>query len=169
MTTFDCSILYIADRSVVKDSLSVTASYYQNPNSDHSDLVDYRDWQIPLGRRFRSLKLFFVIRMFGVSALQRNIRSFVKIAEQLEKWILEDDRFELVFPRSFTLLIFRLRNQENQKTRQLLEALNETGKILLTPIEVEGIYCIRFSIGTPWSTLEHVKEAWKLIQTFVKG
>ncbi len=170
LTNFDCDLFYVADRATLIDSLSVTPEYLRNTATDSGAVIDYRDWQIPLGRRFRSLKLWFVLRHYGAEGLQAHIRQHVRWAEWLEEQILADNRFELAAPRSLALVCFRLAGDRDADTRALLEAANATGKVLLThttlpDTEARDRYTIRVAIGGVNNTLESVKALWNLLGT----
>ena len=98
-TNFDCDCFYVADRKALIQTLSVLPEYLRNKATETGAVIDYRDWQIPLGRRFRSLKLWFVIRHYGVEGLQHHIRQHVELAQNFAAWVKQDDRFELAAPR----------------------------------------------------------------------
>jgi aromatic-L-amino-acid decarboxylase len=160
---FDCSAFWVKDKEILVDALSVTPEYLRNKLSDSGAVVDYRDWQIPLGRRFRALKVWFALRTYGVKGMQDFIRSHIKMAEELEKWIEADSRFELVFKRSLALVCFRVKatNELNQK---LVESINASREFYLTHTVIGGQYLIRFSIGAPQTELRHVEHCWKTLQ-----
>lgn len=168
LTNFDCDLFYVANRQTLIDSLSVTPEYLRNSASDSGAVIDYRDWQVPLGRRFRALKLWFVMRHYGAMGLQAHIRQHVRWAEWLEQQVLGDERFELAAPRSLSLVCLRLAGDRDDETRTLLEAANATGRVLLThttlPDEKGGQrYAIRVAIGGSNSTFESVEALWKLL------
>lgn len=168
LTNFDCDLFYVADRSVLIDSLSVTPEYLRNTATDSGTVIDYRDWQVPLGRRFRALKLWFVMRHYGATGLQAHVRQHVRWAQWLEQQILADDRFELAAPRSLSLVCLRLAGDRDTDTRALLESANATGKVLLTHTtlpDAEGRdrYTIRVAIGGTYTTHEAVEALWKLL------
>lgn len=110
LTTFDCSAMWVRDRAPLLAALSITPEYLRNAASDAGEVIDYRDWQVPLGRRFRALKLWFVIRHHGVDGLREHIRRSIALAEEFEQLLLEDERFELACPRSLALVCFRLKD-----------------------------------------------------------
>jgi aromatic-L-amino-acid decarboxylase len=170
LTNFDCDLFYVADRATLVDSLSVTPEYLRNTASDSGAVIDYRDWQIPLGRRFRSLKLWFVMRHYGAAGLQAHIRQHVRWAQWLEEQILADDRFELAAPRSLALVCLRLAGDRDAETGALLEAANASGKVLLTHTTLPDAkgrdrYTIRVAIGGVNNSLESVQALWALLTT----
>src|SRR5262249_8689948 len=105
-TNFDCNCFFVADRAFLIKTLSVLPEYLRNQATEAVAVIDYRDWQIPLGRRFRALKLWFVIRHYGIEGLQHHIREHVRLAQQLAGWIGQDDRFELAAPHPLNLVCF---------------------------------------------------------------
>jgi aromatic-L-amino-acid decarboxylase len=134
-------------------------------------VIDYRDWSVPLGRRFRALKLWFVIRSYGVIGLQKIIRNHIKLAGYAATWIDEDPEFELVSPRSLSLLNFRFRPKNNAKSadidrlnEDLLARLNDSGRVYFTQNRVRGKFTIRWSIGQTNTKPIHVKKAWSVIK-----
>jgi len=170
LTNFDCDLFYVADRATLIDSLSVTPEYLRNTATDSGAVVDYRDWQIPLGRRFRSLKLWFVMRHYGATGLRAHIRQHVRWAEWLEQQVLADDRFELAAPRSLALVCLRLAGDRDAETMALLDATNATGKALLTHTTLPDAvgrdrYTIRVAIGGVNNSLDSVKALWDLLGT----
>src|SRR5215470_10500211 len=108
-TNFDCDVFYVADRKALIQTLSVLPEYLRNQATESGAVLDYRDWQIPLGRRFRALKLWFVIRHYGVEGLQHHIREHVSLAQQFALWVEQDHRFEVVVPVPLNLVCFRLK------------------------------------------------------------
>lgn len=168
LTNFDCDLFYVADRATLVDALSVTPEYLRNAASDSGAVIDYRDWQVPLGRRFRALKLWFVVRHYGASGLRAHIRQHVAWARWFEGQVLDDPRFELAAPRSLSLLCLRLAGQRDAQTRALLEAANDTGRVLLTHTtlpDARGLErpAIRLAIGGTGNTFEGVRALWSLL------
>ncbi len=108
LTNFDCNCFYTRDRKSLTGALSITPEYLRNAGTD-SGAIDYRDWQIPLGRRFRALKLWFVLRHYGAEGLRSHIREHMRLAELLESLVRADPNFEIVAPRSMNLICFRYR------------------------------------------------------------
>ncbi len=106
-TTFDCSCFYVADRAALVDALSILPEYLRNAASESGAVVDYRDWQVPLGRRFRALKLWFVLRWYGAEGLRHHVREHVRLAGELAARIEADPRLELAAPAGLNLVCFR--------------------------------------------------------------
>jgi len=163
LTNFDCSCLYVADRRKLVNALSITPEYLRNPASEAGDVFDYRDWQIPLGRRFRALKLWFVLRRYGVPGVQAHIRHHVELTRQFMRRITVDPRFEIVAPVELNLVCFRARGDDAQN-RTLLESLNDEGRIYLSHTVLDGRYVLRFCVGQPRTEARHVHLAADLIQ-----
>lgn len=163
LTSFDCSLFYVMDRAKLIQSLTIMPEYLKNANSQKEEVFDFRDWGIPLGRRFRSLKLWHVINYYGINGLQASIREHMENTQKLKSWIEQDKRFEIVAPVSLTLICFRLA-VGCRKTEQLLNAINKSGRAHLTHTKLNDQYIIRFSVGQPTTTLEHLKKTWVFIQ-----
>ncbi|HEV2391511.1 MAG TPA: pyridoxal-dependent decarboxylase [Verrucomicrobiae bacterium] len=125
--------------------------------------IDYRDWQVPLGRRFRALKLWFVIRHYGVAGLQYHIRRHIALAQEFARWVRASADFELPAPAPLNLVCFDHRAGD-QFNRRLLESLNRSGKLYLTHSILNGRYTLRFCVGQTHTEARHVSAAWKSIQ-----
>jgi aromatic-L-amino-acid decarboxylase len=164
LTNFDCDAFYVADRGALLRALSVLPEYLRNQATETGAVIDYRDWQIPLGRRFRALKLWFVIRSYGLEGLRRHIRHHVELAQRFAAWVRADARFEIVAPVPLTLVCFRLRGDDGPNER-LLAALNDSGAAYLTHTRLDGRYVLRLAVGATYTTAGHVAAAWELIRT----
>lgn len=170
LTNFDCSVLWVKDRNALVQALSTNPVFLKNKASDANMVVDYKDWQVPLGRRFRSLKLWMVLRLYGVENLQRYIRNHIELAKQFEELVAQDPRFEIVAPRKFALVCFRLlpphRNEDfsNKLNHDLLDTVNSTGKVYISHTALSGKYTLRLAVGAPLTEERHVNAAWKVIQ-----
>lgn len=163
LTNFDCSCLYVADRGHLIRTLSVLPEYLRNQATESGAVIDYRDWHIQLGRKFRSLKLWFVIRHYGVEGLQQHVREHVRLAQLFAGWVRGDSRFELAAPAPLTLICFRLRSSDGDNQR-LMDKLNGGGKMFLTHTKLEDKFTLRFCIGQPHTEERHVESAWQRIQ-----
>ena len=163
-TNFDCDCFYVADRGSLIKALSVLPEYLRNQATESGAVIDYRDWQVPLGRRFRALKLWFVIRHYGVEGLRFHLRRHVELAQEFANWIKNSDRFELVSPAPLNLVCFAHRSGDDFN-RRLLERLNQTGKLFLTHTVLNGRYALRLCVGQTHTEAQHVRQAWKLIQS----
>jgi len=162
-TNFDCSVFYVADRKSLIQTLSVLPEYLRNQATESGAVIDYRDWHIPLGRRFRSLKLWFVIRHYGIEGLQHHVREHVRLAQEFVAWVSGDARFELAAPARLNLVCFRLR-AGGQATQALMERLNASGDLYLTHTKLEGKFTLRLCVGQTNTQARHVERAWQRIQ-----
>ena len=162
-TNFDCDCFYVADRAALIQTLSVLPEYLRNQATESGAVIDYRDWHIPLGRRFRSLKLWFVIRYYGVEGLRYHIRRHVELAQTFAKWVERADNFELAAPLPLNLVCFRHTGGDTLN-RKLLEQLNRSGELYLTHTSLNGQYVLRMSIGGTHTDARHVEVAWNRIQ-----
>jgi aromatic-L-amino-acid decarboxylase len=163
LVNFDCDCFYVADRSALIGALSVLPEYLRNTASESGAVIDYRDWQIPLGRRFRALKLWFVIRHYGVEGLRGHIRTHVDLATELAAWVETDPDFELAAPVVLNLVCFRHRAGDDFNER-LLEQLNASGDLYLTHTKLDGRFTLRMAIGSPQTRDRHVHAAWDRIK-----
>lgn len=168
LTNFDCDCFYVSDRDALIRTLTILPDYLRNPASESGAVIDYRDWHIPLGRRFRALKLWFVMRYYGAEGLRRHIRHHVWLTQQLAGWITADPRFALAAPVTLNLVCFRHVDGDDT-TRRLLNQLNGSGKIYLTHTTLGGRLVVRMAIGATRTRLEHVEAAWALIQRLAPG
>ncbi len=166
-TNFDCDCFYVADRAALIQTLSILPEYLHNKATESGAVIDYRDWQIPLGRRFRALKLWFVIRHYGVEGLRHHIRRHVALAQEFAHWVEASPDFELTAPAPLTLVCFAHR-AGNDFNRRLLERLNQTGKVYLTHTVLNGRYTLRLCVGQNYTDAVHVRRAWELIQHYAK-
>jgi aromatic-L-amino-acid decarboxylase len=161
-TNFDCDCFYVADRSALINTLSVLPEYLRNKATESGAVIDYRDWQVPLGRRFRALKLWFVIRHYGVEGLRHHIRRHVELAQEFAGWVRASKTFELRAPAPLNLVCFAHRAGDDFN-RRLLERLNQTGKAYLTHTVLNGRYTLRFCVGQTHTEARHVQAAWELL------
>ena len=164
-TNFDCCAHFIRDSKSLVKTLSILPAYLQSRET--GTVIDYRDWSVPLGRRFRALKLWFVIRSYGIEGLQYKLRQQFEWAEELEGLMRADKNVELLVPRSLTLLTFRWKPDGmtdeaaiDAFNENLVHAVNDDGRLYLTQTHTKGHYAIRFVIGQTNTTLEDVREAW---------
>ena len=162
-TNFDCDCFYVADRAALIKALSILPEYLRNQATESGAVIDYRDWQIPLGRRFRALKLWFVIRHYGIEGLQYHIRRHVELAQEFARWVDTSTDFELAAPAPLNLVCFSHRAGDDFN-RQLLDRLNRTGKVYLTHTVLRERYILRFCVGQTHTEADHVRRAWQLIQ-----
>jgi len=168
LTNFDCDCFYVADREPLLRALSVLPEYLKNAATASGAIIDYRDWQIPLGRRFRALKLWFVLRSYGVKGLQAFLRGHLELAAEFATWVGAHPAFELVVPCSLNLVCFRLRGSD-ARNEALLQRLNDSGRVFLSHTLVRGRYTLRLCIGQTFTSRAHVVAAWSLIREFGDG
>ena len=162
-TNFDCNCFYVADRKHLIQTLSVLPEYLRNKATESGAVIDYRDWHIQLGRRFRSLKLWFVIRHYGVEGLQHHIREHVRLAQQFADWVRSDARFELAAPVPLNLVCFRLKSGDDAN-QTLMERLNASGDLFLTHTKLDGKFTLRLCVGQTNTEERHVQRAWERIR-----
>jgi aromatic-L-amino-acid decarboxylase len=163
LTNFDCDCFWVADRAALIRTLSIVPEYLRNRASESGEVVDYRDWHVPLGRRFRALKLWFVLRLHGVEGLRSHIRGHVALAQDFAGWVAEDPDFELCAPHPLNLVCFRMRGSD-ERNELLLAALNGSGELFLTHTKLGGKFVLRLAIGGTWTERRHVERAWSAIR-----
>jgi aromatic-L-amino-acid/L-tryptophan decarboxylase len=161
-TNFDCTCFYVADRETLTHSLSVAPEYLRNQATESGVVFDYRDWHVPLGRRFRALKLWFVIQHYGAEGLQFHVRRHVEIAQKFLEWIRGDERFEVLAPAQLNLICFRLIG-DDALNEELLRRLNASGQLYISHTKLNGKYTLRFCVGQSRTELRHVESAWAAI------
>ena len=161
-TNFDCDCFFVADRAALIRTLTVMPEYLRNRPTESGAVIDYRDWHIPLGRRFRALKLWMVIRHYGVEGLRHHVREHIALAGELADRIEQSEDFELAVQPLLNLVCFRHRGGDDLNMR-LMEELNSSGRIFLTHTKLDGRVILRFSIGQTNTERRHVEEAWRLI------
>ncbi|MGO9124528.1 MAG: pyridoxal-dependent decarboxylase [Terriglobales bacterium] len=162
-TNFDCNCFYVADRKALIQTLSILPEYLRNQATESGAVIDYRDWQIPLGRRFRALKLWFVIRHYGIEGLQHHVRRHVELAQQFAGWVKADTRFELAAPVPLNLVCFR-HKAGDEVNQGLMDRLNRSGDLYLTHTKLSNRTTLRFCVGQTNTEARHVERAWKRIQ-----
>lgn len=160
---FDCSFFWVRDRAPLIAALSILPEYLRSAAADAGAVIDYRDWQVPLGRRFRALKVWFVLRLDGAAAIADMIRSHVALTADLERWVRQDPRFEVVAPRLLNLLCVAHVDGDDA-TRDLAEAVNRSGRAMVTPTVLDGRAALRICVGATATRSHHVAGTWDLIQ-----
>ncbi|MCU1400990.1 MAG: putative aromatic amino acid decarboxylase, partial [Acidimicrobiales bacterium] len=165
---FDSDLIWTYDRATLLVALSILPEFLRSKALESGAAIDYRDWQIPLGRRFRALKLWFVLRCDGIEATQAMIREHVRMTQQLAEWVTADDRFRIDAPHPLNLLCLSL-VAGNAATDALIEAANSTGQVMFTRtvlmIDGEPRSTLRFSIGARLTAERHVLAGWQLLQS----
>ncbi|KAH9848662.1 aromatic-L-amino-acid decarboxylase [Lenzites betulinus] len=180
LVNFDASMLWVRNRQDLTDALDVTPEFLRTKQHDAGLAIDYRNWQLGLGRRFRSLKVWFVLRRYGVVGFRKHIREGIALNEYFVSLIRASPDFELVTTPSLALTVFRLtvppsitlaededvlavQNDLNQEFHRRVS--NESDKIFLTQTKLNNTFCIRFAVGAQRTRKEHVDQAWDIIQT----
>lgn len=184
LTNLDCCCLWVKDPSSLIKSLSTYPVYLENKVSDSNQVVDYKDWQITLSRRFRALKVWLVLRSYGVANLRSFLRSHVEMAKTFEELVKQDKRFEIFVPRNLATVCFRLlpsavvkigngrvqnghlkiEDVANEINRKLLDSINGSGTVYMTHAVVGEVFVIRCAIGATLTKETHVIMAWKVVQ-----
>jgi len=166
-TNFDCDCFFVADKGSLIRTLTVMPEYLRNQPTESGAVIDYRDWHVPLGRRFRALKLWFVIRHYGVEGLQYHIRRHVKLAQDFAGWVAASENFELAVRPPLNLVCFRHVGGD-EISKKIMDKLNQSGKIYLTHTVLDGRFTLRLSVGQTNTEARHVERAWELIQEAAK-
>ena len=167
-TNFDCSCFFVTHRETLTRSLDVLPEYLRNQAACSDAVFEYRNWQVPLGRRFRALKLWFVIQHYGVEGLQFHVRRHVELAQTFLAWVREDSRFELMAPAPLNLICFRLKGGD-EMNEELLRRLNRSGKMYLSHTRLNGKYTIRFCVAQTRTELPNLERAWDTIRKEADG
>ena len=164
LTNFDCDCYFVKERADLIRTMSVMPEYLKNRQTMSGEVFDYRDWHIPLGRRFRSLKLWFVIRHYGVEGLRAYIREHVRLTQLFASLVMQDGRFEICAPHPLNLVCFRLKS-EDEVNQRLVETLNDSGDLFVTHTRLNDRYVIRFAVGSTLTEEKHIRQAWQRICT----
>jgi aromatic-L-amino-acid decarboxylase len=159
---FDCDLYWTADRVALVGALSILPEYLRSAAASSAAAADLRDWQVPLGRRFRALKLWFGLRLDGVDSYRTMIRDHLELTRELVAWVADDDRFELAAPPRLNLVCLRL--GDDHATERLIEAANATRRVWFTRTVLDGRPVLRFSIGSRATQRHHVTAGWRLLQ-----
>jgi aromatic-L-amino-acid/L-tryptophan decarboxylase len=162
-TNFDCDCFYVADRAALIRALSILPEYLRNQATESGAVIDYRDWQIPLGRRFRALKLWFVIRHYGLEGLRHHIRRHVALAQEFARWVKADARFELAVAPPLNLVCFRHRSGD-EFNQDLMDRLNQSGDLYLTHTRLQDRLTLRLCVSQTHTEGRHVERAWQRIR-----
>ncbi|XP_065168038.1 histidine decarboxylase isoform X2 [Atheta coriaria] len=162
MVHFDCTAMWVKNSNTLHRTFNVDPLYLKHENSGLA--IDYMHWQIPLSKRFRALKLWFVIRNYGITGLQKHIREGVRFAQKFEALLLADNRFEQSAKRHLGLVCFRLKGA-NELTEKLLKRLNSRGNLHCVPAALKDDYVIRFTVTSQHTTNEDIVKDWKEIKT----
>jgi aromatic-L-amino-acid decarboxylase len=173
-TNFDCSAYFVKDASLLVRTFEILPEYLKTREGDR--VRNYRDWGIQLGRRFRALKLWFVIRSFGVEGLRERIRAHIALARLFAQYVEAEPDFELLAPVPLAAVCFRHHpvSQDDptaldSMNAALLEELNRTGRVFLTHTKLNGRFALRFVASQTNVTQRHVDAAWDLIRTTARS
>jgi aromatic-L-amino-acid/L-tryptophan decarboxylase len=166
-TNFDCDVFWVANRQDLINTFSILPEYLRNKATESGEVFDYRDWHVQLGRRFRSLKLWFVIRHYGVEGLQFHIRKHIELAQKFTEWIRQSEDFEIFVEPPFNLVCFRHKVGDDFNMK-LMNAVNQTGKAYFTHTKLNGQVVLRMSIGQTNTEEKHVKATWDLIEKIAR-
>lgn len=161
-TPMDCSVLYCRREEVLKGAFSLTPAYLQT--TEAAEVRNLMDYGSSLGRRFRGLKLWFVLRAFGVDGARRRIAAHIAMAQELRGWIEADPDFEVLAPSPFSTVVFRHRSGDATNKR-IHDEVNRSGQALISHTDVRGTYALRIAIGNLRTTLEDVRATWELIRS----
>lgn len=166
LTNFDCSAHFVKDSGSLIRTFEIHPEYLKT--GVDALVKNYRDWGIQLGRRFRALKLWFVIRSYGIEGLQGIMREHIRLAGLFKDWLEEHDMFEIMAPSHLSLVCFRANNggreeELNALNKELIERINQSGKALLTQTTLKGRFVLRMAIGSRTTEERHVRQAWELI------
>lgn len=161
-TNFDCNVLWVADRAALIASLSILPPYLRNAASESGEVIDYRDWHVALGRRFRALKLWWVLRSYGAAGLRRLLREHIALAAELGRRVDEHPRLELVAPVSFALVCLRHADGDDA-TDALAAAINAQPDLYVTPSEIGDTRFVRVAVGQTQTSAEDVERLWKVV------
>jgi aromatic-L-amino-acid/L-tryptophan decarboxylase len=166
LTPMDCSLLWTSRREDFRSAFSLVPEYLRTPDSE--DALSLSEYGPALGRRFRSLKLWAVLRCYGREGLQRVIREHVRLAERFEGWMGEEPGWEVCAPRPFSVVCFR-RDASDEENEALLERVNATGEIFISHTRLNGRYVLRLAIGNERTTEEDVRRAWDVLRGAAKS
>ncbi len=166
-TNFDCDCFFIADRAVLINTLSILPEYLKNKATESGAVFDYRDWHVQLGRKFRALKLWFVIRHYGVKGLQHHIRQHVEMAQAFARWVDKSDDFILLNRPPLNLVCFYHKNG-NEFNKKLMDTINQEGKLFFSHTVLNDRFVLRMSIGQTHTDWCHIETAWAIISETAK-
>jgi aromatic-L-amino-acid decarboxylase len=173
-TNFDCSAYFVKDKEPLLRTFEILPEYLRT--TTRGKVNDYRDWGVQLGRRFRALKLWFVIRNFGIDGLKEKIRLHIGLGQHFAKLVENHPEFEILAPHPFSVVCFRYipegmndMGRINALNEMLLKSINKTGKAYITHTRLGSKYTLRMVIGQTNVTKQHVDAAWELICDAAKG
>ena len=167
-TNFDCSLFYVKDKAALVKTFEILPEYLKTEVD--SKVNNYRDWGIQLGRRFRALKLWFVLRSYGLEGIRSKFREHISLAQDFAERLQHDGRFELLAPVPLNLICFRYKPTDeesldrlNERNKMLEKRINDTGKAYITHTKLLGKYTLRMCIGQTNVEKKHVDAFWELL------
>jgi aromatic-L-amino-acid decarboxylase len=167
-TPIDCSVLYMRDSNDLKRAFSLTPEYLRTSEQDEArNLMDYG---VSLGRRFRSLKLWFVLRYFGAKGIQDRIRQHIEMAQEVARWVDEEPAWERIAPVPFSTVVFRYAppgespDEQDRMNQAIMDGVNATGELFLSHTVLNGRYCLRIALGNLKTRWEHLERSWELLK-----
>ncbi len=172
-TPIDCSVLYMKDPDQLKKAFSLTPEYLKT--AEEGDARNLMDYGVALGRRFRSLKLWFVMRYFGAEGMRERIRHHIRMAKEVGSWIDSEPQWERVAPVPFSTVVFRFAPdgfeaaELNELNREIMNRVNATGEVFLSHTVLNGTYCLRIAIGNLKTRWEHLERSWQLLREAASG
>jgi len=170
---FDCTAYFVKDKEMLIRTFEILPEYLKTKNDNQVN--NYRDWGIPLGRRFRALKLWFVLRSYGLRGLQKKLREHIQLAQDLKRQISQNPNFEILAPTPLNLICFRYKPENkteaelNQINEKLLQNINATGKAYLSHTKLNGKYTLRLVVGQTYLLQKHLQKTWDLIVELAKN
>jgi len=154
----DLSVLFMRDESVLRRAFSLVPEYLTTPDGD---VVNYMDYGLQLGRRFRALKLWFVLRHLGAQGIRDHLRRHVALAQEFASWVRSDEDWEILAPHPLSVVCFRNRRVDNER---LMHAVNDTGEVFISHTKIDGTYALRMAIGNLRTQRSDVEHAWNLLR-----
>jgi aromatic-L-amino-acid/L-tryptophan decarboxylase len=162
-TGFDCSAFFVADRAKLINALTILPEYLRNAATASGAVIDYRDWQVPLGRRFRAIKLWLMIRHYGVEGIRYHVREHVALAQEFASWVRADSDFEVVAPVPLNLICLQHRDGD-AATEAVMNAVNQSGKMFLSHTRLDDKFTMRLCVGQARTQRRHVEAAWAALK-----
>jgi aromatic-L-amino-acid decarboxylase len=168
-TNFDCTAYYVKDADMLVRTFDILPEYLKTRT--RGQVNDYRDWGIPLGRRFRALKLWFVMRSFGLQRMQERLRHHIALNAQFADWVRQADDFELLLPPFLNFTCFRYRPDGrpeealNAINQSVVERVNQRGTLFLTHTRINDQYVLRMVVGQTYVEARHMEAAWVELRT----
>lgn len=160
----DLSVLYVKDLDVLRRAFSLVADYLYTPETD---VHNYMDFGLQLGRRFRALKLWFVLRYYGADAIRNKIRGHIALAQEFASWVEAEPGWDVVAPHPLSVVCFR-HDGDDAENQRIADAVNATGEVFISTTRLEGKLALRLAIGNERTTREDVELAWRLLREHAK-